>query len=367
MKNNKRSLFILKFLTEQTDERHLATITNINEYLRQYDLDANRETISDCIKELQDVGYDIFCVRSTQNQYYMRERPFSLAEVKLLVEAVQSSRFISEEQSLELVSKLADLVGSHKGEILKRHLYIESRAKTDNTGIMEYVDKIHQAITENRKIKFKYFEYNANKEKVLRYDGYTYTLSPCVLVWNNDMYYVVGIEGLVVIEPRVFGDSRGYFFESFSQREFEKEVGQVRFVQDNESKSSYGVVRGLHFQKPPHTQSKLVRVVKGRVLDVAVDLRRDSKTYGKYFSVELTEDNHLQLFIPKGFAHGFAVLSDEAVFQYKCDEFYAPESEGAIAWNDPDIGVDWQIPEDKVILSEKDKKHPSFKDLDVLF
>lgn len=175
------------------------------------------------------------------------------------------------------------------------------------------------------------------------------------------------IEGLVVIEPCVFGDSRGYFFESFSQREFEKEVGQVRFVQDNESKSSYGVVRGLHFQKPPHTQSKLVRVVKGRVLDVAVDLRRDSKTYGKYFSVELTEDNHLQLFIPKGFAHGFAVLSDEAVFQYKCDEFYAPESEGAIAWNDPDIGVDWQIPEDKVILSEKDKKHPAFKDLDVLF
>ena len=193
MKNNKRSLFILKFLTEQTDEKHLATITNINEYLRQYDLDANRETISDCIKELQDVGYDIFCVRSTQNQYYMRERPFSLAEVKLLVDAVQSSRFISEEQSLELVSKLADLVGSHKGEILKRHLYIESRAKTDNTGIMEYVDKIHQAITENRKIKFKYFDYNATKEKVLRYDGYTYTLSPCVLVWNNDMYYVVGI------------------------------------------------------------------------------------------------------------------------------------------------------------------------------
>ena len=175
------------------------------------------------------------------------------------------------------------------------------------------------------------------------------------------------IEGVVIIEPDVFGDSRGYFFESFSQREFEKEVGQVRFVQDNESKSSYGVVRGLHFQKPPHTQSKLVRVVKGRVLDVAVDLRRDSKTYGKYFSVELTEDNHLQLFIPKGFAHGFAVLSDEAVFQYKCDEFYAPESEGAIAWNDPDIGVDWQIPEDKVILSEKDKKHPAFKDLDVLF
>ena len=193
MKNNKRSLFILRYLTEETDEKHLATIANINDYLSQYDLDANRETISDCIKELQDVGYDIFCVRSTQNQYYMRERPFSLAEVKLLVDAVQSSRFISEGQSLALVSKLAVLIGSHKGEILKRQLYIESRAKTDNAGIMEYVDKIHQAITENRKIKFKYFEYNANKEKVLRYDGYTYTLSPCVLVWNNDMYYVVGV------------------------------------------------------------------------------------------------------------------------------------------------------------------------------
>ena len=193
MKNNKRSLFILRYLTEQTDEKHLATIANINEYLKRYDLDANRETISDCIKELQEVGYDIFCVRSTQNQYYMRERTFSLGEVKLLVDAVQSSRFISEEQSLSLVSKLADLVGSHKGDILKRHLYIESRAKTDNADIMAYVDKIHQAITENKKIRFQYFEYNANKEKVLRYDGYVYTLTPRVLVWNNDMYYVVGL------------------------------------------------------------------------------------------------------------------------------------------------------------------------------
>ena len=192
MKNNKRSLFILKYLTEQSDEKHLVTISSINEYLRQHDLDANRETISDCIKELQEVGYDILCVRSTQNQYYMRERTFSLAEVKLLVDAVQSSRFISEEQSLELISKLADLVGSHKGEILKRHLYIESRAKTDNVGIMEYVNMIHQAIIDNKKIKFKYYEYNASKEKVLRYDGYTYMLSPCALVWNNDMYYVIG-------------------------------------------------------------------------------------------------------------------------------------------------------------------------------
>ena len=192
MKNNKRALFILKYLLEQSDESHLVTIANINKYLRQHDLDANRETISDCIKELQEVGYDILCVRSTQNQYYMRERTFSLAEVKLLVDAVQSSRFISEEQSLELISKLADLVGSHKGEILKRHLYIESRAKTDNDGIMECVNMIHQAIIDNKKIKFKYYEYNASKEKVLRYDGYTYTLSPCALVWYNDMYYVVG-------------------------------------------------------------------------------------------------------------------------------------------------------------------------------
>lgn len=192
MKNNKRSLFILKYLSEQTDENHLATIAQINDYLQQYELDANRETISDCIKELQEVGYDIFCVRSTQNQYYMRERPFSLAEVKLLVDAVQSSRFISKEQSMELVSKLADLVGSHKSEILKRHLYIESRAKTDNIDIMEYVDRIHRAIIEQRKVKFKYYEYNPNKEKVLRHGGQIYTVAPYVLVWNNDMYYVVG-------------------------------------------------------------------------------------------------------------------------------------------------------------------------------
>ena len=192
MKNNKRSLFILKYLSKQTDENHLATILQINDYLQQYELDANRETISDCIKELQEVGYDIFCVRSTQNQYYMRERPFSLAEIKLLVDAVQSSRFISKEQSMELVSKLADLVGSHKSEILKRHLYIESRAKTDNTDIMEYVDRIHRAIIEQRKVKFKYYEYNPNKEKVLRHGGQIYTVSPYVLVWNNDMYYVVG-------------------------------------------------------------------------------------------------------------------------------------------------------------------------------
>ena len=171
------------------------------------------------------------------------------------------------------------------------------------------------------------------------------------------------IEGLVVLEPRVFGDSRGYFFESFNARTFEEAVGNVNFVQDNESKSSYGVVRGLHFQKPPHAQAKLVRVVKGKVLDVAVDLRKDSPTFGKYVAVELSEDNHRQVFIPRGFAHGFSVLSDEVVFQYKCDNYYAPESEGAVAWDDPDLDIDWRVPADKVLLSEKDKKHPFLKDI----
>ena len=165
------------------------------------------------------------------------------------------------------------------------------------------------------------------------------------------------IEGVVIIEPKVFGDSRGYFFESYSQRDFNSLVGEVNFVQDNESKSCYGVIRGLHFQKPPFEQSKLVRVVKGKVLDVAVDIREGSPTFGKHVAVELSEENHRQLFIPKGFAHGFSVLSEEAVFQYKCDNFYAPQSEGAIAWDDPALGIDWRIPVDKVIISEKDKKN----------
>ena len=170
------------------------------------------------------------------------------------------------------------------------------------------------------------------------------------------------IPGLVMIEPRVFGDSRGYFFESFSEREFTEKVGPVQFVQDNESRSRYGVVRGLHFQKEPYAQAKLVRVVSGSVLDVAVDLRKDSPTFGQHFSVELSGENHLQLYIPKGFAHGFSVLSEEVVFQYKCDAYYHPEAEGAIAWNDPDLAIDWRIPPSEVILSEKDKHHPSFKE-----
>ena len=171
-----------------------------------------------------------------------------------------------------------------------------------------------------------------------------------------------GIDGLVIIEPRIFRDPRGYFFESFSQREFSEKVSPVDFVQDNESRSSYGVLRGLHFQKPPFAQAKLVRVIKGRVLDVAVDLRSGSPTYGRYEAVELSEDNHRQFFIPRGFAHGFCVLSDEAVFQYKCDNYYAPQSEGGILWNDPQLNIDWRIPADKIILSEKDTKHPLFKD-----
>lgn len=175
------------------------------------------------------------------------------------------------------------------------------------------------------------------------------------------------IPGVVIIEPRVFEDSRGYFFESYSQRDFDQMVRPVRFVQDNESKSSYGVLRGLHFQKGEYSQSKLVRVVKGTVLDVAVDIRKGSPTFGKYVSVELSENNHRQFFVPRGFAHGFSVLSEEAVFQYKCDNLYSPQNEGAIAWDDPQIGVDWKIPADKAILSAKDAAHPMLKDCDCLF
>lgn len=175
------------------------------------------------------------------------------------------------------------------------------------------------------------------------------------------------IEGVIIIEPRIFKDDRGYFFESFSQREFEEKVCKTTFVQDNESKSSYGVLRGLHFQKPPFAQSKLVRVIKGAVLDVAVDIRKGSPTFGQYVSVELTGDNHRQFFIPRGFAHGFSVLSEEVIFQYKCDNFYSPQSEGAIAWNDPDLNIDWRIPIEEVVLSEKDSKHPKLKDLQCVF
>lgn len=175
------------------------------------------------------------------------------------------------------------------------------------------------------------------------------------------------IEGVVILEPQVFKDDRGYFMESFSKRFFDLEICKTEFVQDNESKSSFGVLRGLHFQKPPHAQSKLVRVLKGRVLDVAVDIRKGSSTFGKHVAVELTEDNKRQFFIPRGFAHGFIVLSEDVIFQYKCDNFYAPQHEGAIAWNDPNLNIDWMISPDKINLSDKDKKHPLLSDAEWLF
>lgn len=171
-----------------------------------------------------------------------------------------------------------------------------------------------------------------------------------------------GIEGLLILEPRIFQDARGYFFESFSQREFEEKVGHVHFVQDNESMSTYGVMRGLHFQRPPYTQSKLVRCVSGAVLDVAVDIRQGSPTYGQHVAVELSAENHRQFFISKGFAHGFAVLSETAVFQYKCDEFYHPEADDGISILDGSLGIDWRIPTDKAVLSEKDTRHGMLAD-----
>lgn len=175
------------------------------------------------------------------------------------------------------------------------------------------------------------------------------------------------IEGVVIIEPKVLKDARGYFFESFSQREFEEKVRKINFVQDNESMSSYGVMRGLHFQRPPFTQSKLVRCVKGAVLDVAVDIRKGSPTYGQHVAVELTEENHRQFFVPRGFAHGFAVLSETAVFQYKCDNFYAPQADGGISIKDDSLDIDWKIPTENALLSEKDMKHEMLKDFESPF
>ena len=175
------------------------------------------------------------------------------------------------------------------------------------------------------------------------------------------------IEGVYVIEPKVFGDARGYFFESFSEREFKEKVGDIHFVQDNESMSKFGVMRGLHFQRPPYAQSKLVRCVKGEVMDVAVDIRKGSPTYGQHVAVRLTEENHRQFFIPQGFAHGFAVLSESAVFQYKCDNFYHPESDGGISILDDSLGIDWGLKMEEALLSEKDTKHPKLAEFDTPF
>ena len=175
------------------------------------------------------------------------------------------------------------------------------------------------------------------------------------------------IPGVMILEPRVFTDPRGYFFESYSKREFDRLVAPVEFVQDNESCSSYGVMRGLHFQRPPHAQAKLVRCVHGRVLDVAIDIRKGSPTYGRHVAVELSEENHRQFFIPRGFAHGFAVLSDTAVFQYKCDNYYCPEADGGISILDQSLGIDWMIQPERAILSDKDTRRPLFRDFDSPF
>ena len=175
------------------------------------------------------------------------------------------------------------------------------------------------------------------------------------------------IEGIYIIEPRIFEDERGYFYEAFSEREFANEVGDIHFVQENQAKSSYGVVRGLHFQLPPHAQSKLVRVVEGRVLDVAVDIRVGSPTFGKHIAIELSAENNRQVFIPRGFAHGYSVLSESAILEYKCDNYYAPHREGGVAWDDPDIAIDWKVPSDKIMLSEKDKVNPRLKDAAEIF
>lgn len=175
------------------------------------------------------------------------------------------------------------------------------------------------------------------------------------------------IQGLVIIEPRVFADARGYFFESFSQQQFVEKVCNTQFVQDNESRSSFGVLRGLHYQKPPFAQSKLVRVIQGKVLDVAVDIRRGSPTYGQHVAVELSDENKRQFFIPRGFAHGFVVLSDTAIFQYKCDNYYAPQSEGSLAWNDPALGIDWGIDAARIQVSAKDSNQPLLSELQSQF
>ena len=176
------------------------------------------------------------------------------------------------------------------------------------------------------------------------------------------------LDGVLILKPKIFNDARGYFFESYNKRQYEQAIGrEVDFVQDNESASTRGVMRGLHFQRPPFTQAKLVRCVRGRVLDVAVDIRKGSPTFGRHVAVELSESNHLQFFIPRGFAHGFAVLSDEAVFQYKCDNYYEPSADGGISILDDSLGIDWQIPAQEALLSEKDSRHPLLQDFETPF
>ena len=181
---------------------------------------------------------------------------------------------------------------------------------------------------------------------------------------NNMEIVKTPIEGLLVIEPRVFNDARGYFVETYNEQRYREAGIDAQFVQDNQSCSSHGVVRGLHFQRPPYSQAKLVCCTVGRVLDVAVDLRKESPTFGQWYSVELSEENHRQFFIPRGFAHGFSVLSEKAIFTYKCDNLYHPEADGGILLSDPNLNIDWQVPVEKRIISDKDTKHPLLKDFD---
>lgn len=245
MKNYNRLLLILKYLHDNTDEDNTASIKDINEFLVNHYLDANRKTVVECINELQEVGYDICCVRSTQNRYYMRTRPFTLAEVKLLVDAVQSSRFISEEQSREIVEKLSTIVGAYKGDILKRHLYIGSRAKANNERLTEYVEKIQTAITTNKEVIFQYFDYTPDKQKTLRRDGKVYHFSPYDLIWNNDMYYVVGcgrhntvlkyridrMTNLELLDTDRFPMPEGYDISDFFEKEFSMMAGETCTVE----------------------------------------------------------------------------------------------------------------------------------------
>ena len=245
MKNYNRLLLILKYLHDNTDEDHTSSIKDINDFLSNHYLEADRKTVVECINELQEVGYDICCVRSTQNRYYMRTRPFTLAEVKLLVDAVQSSRFVSEEKSREIVEKLSTLVGAYKGDILKRHLYIGSRAKTNNERITEYVEKIQTAITNNKEVIFQYFDYMPDKQKTLRRDGKVYHFSPYDLIWNNDMYYVVGcgrhgtvlkyridrMSNLELLDTDRYPMPEGYDISDFFEKEFSMMAGETCTVE----------------------------------------------------------------------------------------------------------------------------------------
>lgn len=280
MKNSNRLVFILKYLLEHTDEDHYATISDINEFLRIQQLDGDRETIASCVCELQEIGYQIECIHSTQNRYYIKQRDFSLPEVKLLVDAVQSSRFIPQEKSRELVEKLAGLMGEHQGDILKRQLYVESRFKTDNLDIIETVEKVHQAIASNKKVAFQYFDYNLQKEKNLKFDGWQYKLSPYVLVWNNDQYYLVGyfekyekitkfrldrITNLEILEEEAVPQPKDFSIADFFEKEFSMLAGEhckVELLCENKLMGSLIDKFGTDFQVETIDEDHFMAIVE---------------------------------------------------------------------------------------------------------